>query len=119
MSAKENVEVAKRWNLEVMNQRKTDCLEEVLHPQYQWHCQTDSPWSTEPGGIMAVKEYFVSGDWDPNFRITIDDIFGAEDKVALRMTFWSGEKPTSVAIAIYRFADGKIIDDWACTTPLT
>ena len=60
----------------------------------------------------------------PDIRITINDLFAADDKVVLR---WSshgthrGElqgipaanRPmTMTGIAIYRFADGKIVEEW-------
>jgi len=120
MSVQENIEVARKWNLEVINQGKVDALAEVIHPQYQWRGGTDGPWSTAFSGIEGVKKNLLgeSGSEASNFRITIEDIFGEGDKVALRMTFWNGEKPTGMAIAIYRFSEGKIVDDWACFTEL-
>ncbi|HXN85686.1 MAG TPA: ester cyclase, partial [Candidatus Binataceae bacterium] len=62
------------------------------------------------------------------------DIFAAEDKVVMRMTMHGtyvgeckngfpkpGERFAMGAVAIYRFVDGKIVDDWgiqvSCPTP--
>jgi predicted ester cyclase len=55
----------------------------------------------------------------------IDDIFAADDKVVMRMTMRGiyigepvpgfpkkGERFAMGAVAIYRFVDGKIVDDW-------
>jgi predicted ester cyclase len=61
----------------------------------------------------------------PDMRVTIEDLFAAEDKVAVRWTFRgthtgpslirdapTGKPLTVVAIEIYRFANGKIEEDW-------
>jgi hypothetical protein len=44
--------------------------------------------------------------------VTIDDIFGEGDKVALRVTGYIDGKAAGYANIVYRFEDGKIIDDW-------
>jgi ketosteroid isomerase-like protein len=66
----------------------------------------------------------------PDIRTTIDDMIAAEDKVVLR---WSslgthqgvlqGIAPTNRkveanGIAIYRFADGKVVEEWMNTDQL-
>jgi predicted ester cyclase len=56
---------------------------------------------------------------------TVEDLFAAGDKVAVRWTFRGtyrgearpgfpqpGERCTWGSISIYRFADGKIAEDW-------
>ena len=40
------------------------------------------------------------------------------DKVALRIIFYDGDKPTHNAMVFYRLRDGKIVDDWFCETEL-
>jgi predicted ester cyclase len=55
----------------------------------------------------------------------VDDIFAADDKVVIRMTIRGryigepkigfpnpGEQFAMGGVAIYRFVDGKIVDDW-------
>jgi predicted ester cyclase len=82
-------------------------------------------------GPAAVKELIgaICAAF-PDNHITIDDMIAAEDKVVLR---WSslgthqgviqGVAPTNrkVAangIAIYRFADGKVVEEWMNTDQL-
>ena len=58
-------------------------------------------------------------------QTTLDDIFAADDKVVIRMTIRGtyigeplpgfpkkGERFAMGGVAIYRFVDGKIVDDW-------
>ena len=118
MSVQQNVEVARRFNLDVINNRNLDALEQVLHRQYKWRGGTTGPWSTA-GDINEVRRQLESyPQIHSDFRVVIEDVFGDEDKVALRMTHWEGGKPTANVMAIYRFSEGKIIDDWASITPI-
>jgi len=60
----------------------------------------------------------------PDFHVTVDDIIAEGDKVAKRWTATgthqaelmgipaSGRKVTFTGITIYRFADGKIVENW-------
>ena len=72
---------------------------------------------TSPGRVSKRAAF-------PDIRVTIDDIFAVDDKVTLR---WSshgthcgelqGIPPTNrpmtmTGIAIYRFAGGKIVEEW-------
>lgn len=121
MSTSDNIEIAQKWNLIILNERKLDELDEVMHEHYRWHGGTGGPWSVQINGREALKNAlasnFARGDHDT--KVVIEDIFGSDDKVAVRMTMMRGEKPAQTAIAIYRFSEGKIIDDWACMTPMT
>jgi predicted ester cyclase len=64
----------------------------------------------------------------PDVHATIEDIFAEGNKVAVRWTFRGtyqgearpgaptpGEPCMAVAIAMYRFVEGKIADDWGVT----
>lgn len=64
----------------------------------------------------------------PDAQATVEDIFVEGDKVAVRWTFRGtyqgearpgsptpGEHCVAVAISTYRFANGKIEDDWGVT----
>ncbi len=118
MSVQQNVEVARRFNLDVINNRNLRAVGEVLHKEYRWRGGTDEPWAAA-GDIDEVRKELESyPQFHPDFRVVIEDVFGEGDKVALRMTHWEGGKPTANVIAIYRFSEGKIIDDWASITPL-
>jgi steroid delta-isomerase-like uncharacterized protein len=67
----------------------------------------------------------------PDLRVTIEDIFAAEDKVTVRLRIsgtHSGEflgiPPTGKRVEyesteVYRIADGKIAEEWICSDTLT
>jgi hypothetical protein len=46
--------------------------------------------------------------------LSIDDIIGEGDKVAVRYTVFDGEKPVGNGIGFYRFSGGRIVDHWYC-----
>ena len=119
MSLRKNVAVARKWNEEVINKQDADAITEVLHPQYHWRVGTNGPWSVSLEGVESVRRMWTDlFPKHPGLRVVVEDIFGQGDRVAVRMTHWEGDKPVRNGIAIYRFANGKIIDDWACTTDL-
>jgi steroid delta-isomerase-like uncharacterized protein len=60
----------------------------------------------------------------PDLKVTVDDIFAAGDRVALRWSFrgthlgdWLGVPPTgnhmaATGISVYRMAGGKVVENW-------
>ncbi len=67
----------------------------------------------------------------PDIQVKIEDIFAAEDKVAVRLRIsgthageFLGVPPTGKRVEyesseIYRIADGKIAEEWICSDTLT
>ncbi|HHV66132.1 MAG TPA: ester cyclase [Ochrobactrum intermedium] len=67
----------------------------------------------------------------PDVEIHVEDIFGVDDKVAVRARFtgthtgeFLGQQPTGRRIdyhsnELYRFVDGKIAEEWICSDTLT
>lgn len=67
----------------------------------------------------------------PDLQVKVEDIFGAEDKVAVRLRIsgthageFLGVRPTGKRVdyestEIYRIADGKIAEEWICSDMLT
>lgn len=67
----------------------------------------------------------------PDVRIDVEDIFAAGDKVAVRVQIsgthrgeFLGNQPTGKAVSyksheVYRFADGKIAEEWICSDMMT
>ena len=116
-SVEANKAAARRWNEEGFNQQNVAVADELVHPNYTMRNGTESPWSVSVVGRDAMKVGFVEGFAEnPGARVTIEDIFGEDDKVALRVTLYVGEKYYANGNIIYRFEDGKIIDDWYCWT---
>jgi predicted SnoaL-like aldol condensation-catalyzing enzyme len=116
MSVEENKAIARRWNEEIISKKRFEAFDEVLHSNYAnrsgW---SDSSWAPAMQGREQAKQRFQQGLQEhPTWRVSVDDVIGEGDKVAVRMTFFEEEKAVANAIAIYRFSDGKIVDDWAC-----
>ena len=117
VSVEENKAVARRWNEEGVNGRNLDLVYELFHPDYAQRSGTEGPWSVTVQGLEAAKAGFEQvGRGFPTARIAIEDLFGEGDKVALRVTLYIDENPAGNGNIIYRFVDGKIIDDWYCWT---
>jgi hypothetical protein len=79
-------------------------------------------------GILAgenqdLVRHWIDQEWTPedleltDFSVTIDDLFGEFDKVAVRMTIHgtdphTGKEVALAALAIARVAEGKIAKSW-------
>ncbi|MHC4621705.1 MAG: ester cyclase [Planctomycetota bacterium] len=124
MSVEENKAVAKRWNEEIINERKFEALGEVLAEDYVNYNPSDSSWSPDMQGLERMKEAAkeaLEGGWfaeHPTWRIFVDDIIGEGDKVAARLTAYEEGKAVRHTIVFYRLSDGKIVDDWYCNTQI-
>jgi len=122
MSAEANKATIHRM-VEDFNRRDLAFIDEVFSPSFVLHTALTSGW---PRGLEGARKMFTTMlTTAPDIRATIEDIFAEEDKVAVRWTFRgthrgesrlsgapTGEEFTAVAISIYRFAKGKIEEDW-------
>jgi predicted SnoaL-like aldol condensation-catalyzing enzyme len=116
-TSEENKAVARRWNEEGFNKHRVELMDECFHPNYTQHAGTEGPWSITVQGRDAAKAAFEEGFREyPMARVNIDDIFAEGDRVALRVTLFNEEKPMGYGSIVYRFVDGKILDDWFCWT---
>ena len=121
MSAK-NIAVVRRLVDEVWNQRAFDVLDDLFAADALIY-ESGVPRATR-GPTCAKADIGAACAAFPDTRINIDDMFAADDKVVLR---WSahgthrgemqGIPPTNrpmtmTGIAIYRFAGGKIVEEW-------
>jgi predicted SnoaL-like aldol condensation-catalyzing enzyme len=110
MSVKQNKEIVRRWNEEIINGRKTEAFGEVLDENYTLH-------TLNMQGIEETKRHFTElFKKFPNWRITIDDMVAEGDRVAVRMTFADNEKAVMEVMSFYRLAAGKIVEDWYCSS---
>ena len=113
-----NKAIARRAFEEVLNQKKLDLIDEIYTTDYVQH-------PSEMRGSDVLKQYYAAlftafpdGQW------TVEDIFAEGDKVATRLTITgtqqgefrgmppTGKQVTLTMIAIYRFADGKLVEGW-------
>jgi predicted ester cyclase len=117
-------ELVRRYFHEVLDQGKQELVEDLFHPQ----CVMHRPGGDVAGidGVRGVaerrKETFAQ------FQTQIDDIFGSGDRLVVRLThrgkgsgIWrsrlgsydvTGKAVTWNAIAIFRFENRKIIEEW-------
>ena len=122
MSVNENIDLMRRWFHEVWNEGRIQTVYELFSPDgiaighYGSESQVRGPAKFAPF-VAQIRRAF------PDIQITIDDAFGAEDKVAVR---WSarmnhtGEgfgpatgKPVRLTgISIVRIANGQLVEGW-------
>src|SRR5262245_4827850 len=108
---------------EAFNKRDLSFIEKGFSSQFVLHSPVTPGW---PQGLAGARQMFTTMlTTAPDIRVTIEDRVAEEEKVAVRWTFRgthtgpslsrgapTGEPFTVVAIALYRFANGKIEEDW-------
>jgi predicted SnoaL-like aldol condensation-catalyzing enzyme len=116
MSTEENKELVRRWNEEGVT--RPDKHKAFLHEAYTVHSGSEGRWPTY-GGRDALeahlREYLAD---HPTFAVVLDDIIAEGDMVAVRATLMEEGRPTDNHMAFYRIADGKIVEDWSCSTEI-
>ena len=114
MSTVENKALIRRWNAEGVTRPKE--FEGFLHEAYTVYSGSEGRWPTY-GGRDALeahlREYL---EHHPTFAVVVDDIIAEGDRVAIRATLMEEGRPTDNHMAFYRVADGKIVEDWSCST---
>src|SRR4029453_7340579 len=127
MSAEDNKATLLRL-VEGFNTGNLAIVEEVFSPTATLHSPYHPQW---PRGLEGARQLLGGALRDiPDLQATIEDLFTHEDKVAVRWTFRGtyqgepqpgrpapGERIITVSIALYRFVDGKIADDWFVDAP--
>jgi steroid delta-isomerase-like uncharacterized protein len=123
MSVENNVALMKRWFQEVWNEGRVQTIHELLAKDFVGLGQ-DAPGVAihGPEGFVDLHQRFR--DAFSEFKFTVDDIFGAGDKVMVR---WSAEmshtgdhlgirathkKVRITGITIARIDGGKVVEGW-------
>jgi predicted ester cyclase len=117
-------EVVRRYFHDVLDQGKVQLIEQLLHPD----CVMHRPGGTVAGidavrGVAERRKETVS-----QFETQIHDLFGSDDRLVARLShrgvgggLWrsrlgthdvSGKAVTWDAIAIFRFENRQIIEEW-------
>ena len=125
--SEQNVAAIRRLIDEVWNRRQFDVVDELFAPL----APIFESGTALPAGPAGVKELIRAiCDGFPDVRTEIEDLIDAGDKVVLR---WSSvgthqgdfqdipptnRKVTANGMAIYRFANGKIVEEWMNTDSL-
>ena len=123
MSVEDNVRLARRWFQEVWNEGRMQTVHELFAEDGVATGQS------EQGEVLRGPKDFVPfveriRSAFPDMKITVEDVFGADDRVALR---WSGtmtHKGDQLGVAatnrevklsgitIARIRDGQIVEGW-------
>jgi steroid delta-isomerase-like uncharacterized protein len=123
MSADENIQLMRRWFQEVWNDGRIETVYELLAPDAVATGQRGA--ETEIRGPEQFEKFVreLRGAF-PDIQVSVEDVFGAGDKVVLRwsasMTHTgdapglpaSGRPVRSRGITIARIVNGKIVEGW-------
>ena len=113
MSIEGNKSIIQRIWEEILNEGKTEKMNELVASDYVYH----GPGGYEIKGTEGLKKFIT---WlhtsFPNIHFTLDALIAEGDKV---VTFWTmkgthkSNKPVSFqGIIISRFVGGKVAEDW-------
>ena len=119
----ENVAATRRWFEEVWNQRRVQTIHELVSPDCVIQGVSETGEALRgPDAFLQVYNRLVSAF--PDIRMTVEDCFGAGDKVAAR---WSGTMrhtghglgidPSGATLELsgltmVRFANGQVVETW-------
>jgi steroid delta-isomerase-like uncharacterized protein len=119
MTEADNKTIAQKFVQTIFNERKTDEAKNFVTPDLVYHGLE------EVKGLENFKQW-IDGDLKafPDMNITIVDIFGEQDKLAMRWTLkgtftkeLAGNQPTNEkfeteGVEIFHFQNGKIKEAW-------
>lgn len=123
MAVEQNIELMQRWFREVWNEGRTQTVYDLLSPNGVARGQAGPHEEIHgPAEFVLFVERIRSAFSD--IKLTVEDAFGAQDKVVVR---WSGTmthrgdglgipasgKPVQITgITIARILDGRIVEGW-------
>ena len=124
MTAQENKTIFLQF-LEELGKGNAATVNEVCSEDFVFHSPRYPGW---PRGVEGARQLAAAVVEHPDYvdsHSKMDDVFAVDDKVVLRYSVFGtyvgeerpggpkkGERFASAIIAIYRFVDGKIVDDW-------
>ena len=119
----ENKAITQRLIEELWNQQNLDILGETTSVDFVAHSPVEP--NNPIRGLEATKQtattYYIAF---PDLYVTIDEMLAVEDKVIVRWTTNAthggelmgmpptGKKVMFTGVTIYRFADGKLVENW-------
>lgn len=113
MSIEENKAMAQRIWKELLNEGKTEKINELMAIDYVYH----GPGGHKIKGIEGMKKFITWVHTSfPNIHFTVDDLIAEGDRVVsfytMKGTHKSNKQLEQQAIIISRFASGKVVEDW-------
>ncbi len=126
MTVEENKAIIRRFYEEGANARNPEVIRELVATAFVGHYPEVMAGlsGTSQGPESLVQDLGFIGAMVPDFQTTIEDLVGSGERVAVRGSTRGnhtgtipGVPPTNNAVAftwcaIYRFADGKIVERW-------
>ncbi len=110
MSTEQNKAVVRRFFEATLNKMDNDLVDELFAPTYINHLV--------PGGREGFKQFFPmlrSAFPDLKLDYKIERLMAEGDYVMVRATVHvtnAGKEATGSGLGEYRFANGKIVEDW-------
>jgi predicted SnoaL-like aldol condensation-catalyzing enzyme len=110
MSTEQNKAVVRRFIEETLNAMDSSLVDELFAPDYSNHMV--------PGGREGFKQFFsmvASAYPDLKMKYSIERLMAEGDYVMMRASMHisnNGKEATGSGLGEYRFANGKIVEDW-------
>jgi len=110
MSTEQNKTVVRRFIEETLNAMDSSLVDELFAPDYTNHMV--------PGGREGFKQFFsMVGSAYPDLKMkySIQRLMAEGDYVMMRASMHisnNGKEVTGSGMGEYRFANGKIVEDW-------
>jgi steroid delta-isomerase-like uncharacterized protein len=123
MSTEHNKAIVRRWSEELWSQGNLAVADEIVAPDYLRH-DPGAPFVARGPGDVKRLVTMLRGVF-PDIKIEVQDLIAEGDKVVSRYTSVAtdtrgvaGRPPTgrvirTLAIQIFRFKDGKVVESWA------
>jgi steroid delta-isomerase-like uncharacterized protein len=120
MSAEENMRIVRRIYEQVFDKHNLEVFDELYATDFCYHSPAGR--DRDRQSLKAAFAAYLAAF--PDVRMTIEDMFAAGDKVAVRFAACgthqsaylgappSGKHVTITAILIHRLAGGKLAEDW-------
>ena len=110
MSTEQNKAIVRRFIEETLNAMDNSLVDELFAPDYTNHMV--------PGGREGFKQFFsMVGSAYPDLKMqySVERLMAEGDYVMMRASMHisnNGKEATGSGLGEYRFANGKIVEDW-------
>jgi steroid delta-isomerase-like uncharacterized protein len=122
MSVEANVQLVRRYIEEAANGGNLAVADATHAPTYRYHAPS-RPEELRSREDLRRQITRIRAEY-PDLRFTIEDLFGADDRVVERYTLTGTHATKGKAIAItgvniFRIADGQVVEYWGHADNLT
>ena len=118
----QNADLIRRLYEQAFNGGDLKFCDEVHGPGYRYHDITAPDTAEDHASYMARTAAFMAAF--PDAKVSVEDIFGCEDRVAGRATMRgththalgdlqpTGRRVQLASTIIYRFEEGRVVEEW-------